>query len=110
MTIAATACQNVSPKNSTAMIPTKIVANSMFGDTHVQNICEGLPCRSSTGIGSAPPGSTAVALLPYSCCSSSRDGLAVMGHPSSPDRLDRAGRCRLRLTVGGRGPRRVTAG
>ena len=79
MTIAATACQNVRPKNSTAMTPTKIVANSMFGDTHVQNICDGLPCRSSSGIGSAPPGSTAVALLPYSWCSSSREVLVVMG-------------------------------
>ena len=82
MTIAATACQNVSPKNSTEMTPTKIVANSMFGDTHVQNICDGLPCRSATGIGSTPPGSTAVALVPYWWCSSSRVGLVVMGSKS----------------------------
>ena len=81
ITIAATACQNVRPKKSTAMIPTKIVANSMFGDTQVQNICDGRPCRSASGIGSAPPGSTAVALLPYSWCSVSRDVLAVIGHP-----------------------------
>ena len=82
MTIAPTACQKVSPKNSTEMTPTKIVANSMFGDTHVQNICDGLPCRSSSGIGSAPPGSTAVALVPYSWYSSSRVGLVVMGRRS----------------------------
>src|SRR4051794_41812126 len=61
------------------MTPTKIVANSMFGDTHVQNICDGLPCRSASGIGSAPPGSTAVALVPYWGYSSSRLGLVVMG-------------------------------
>src|SRR4051794_41733369 len=79
MTIAATACQNVRPKNSTEMTPTKIVANSMFGDTHVQNICDGLPCRSASGIGSAPPGSTAVALVPYWWYSSSRRGVGVMG-------------------------------
>jgi len=29
------------------MIPTKIVANSMFGETQVQNICDGRPCRSA---------------------------------------------------------------
>ena len=62
------------------MTPTKIVANSMFGETQVQNICDGLPCRSARGIGSAPPGSTAVALLPYSWCSVSSDVSAVMGH------------------------------
>ena len=81
--MAPTACQNVRPKNSTAMTPTKIVANSMFGDTQVQNICDGLPCRSSGGIGSTPPGSTAAALLPYSRWSSSSDGVVVMECPSA---------------------------
>src|SRR4051794_20935190 len=75
------------------MTPTKIVANSMFGDTHVQNICDGLPCRSASGIGSAPPGSTAVALVPYWWYSSSRLGLVVMG-----------------VTVGCGGPDEVTGG
>ena len=75
------------------MTPTKTVANSMFGETHVQNICDGLPCRSSSGIGSAPPGSTAAALVPYSRCSSSMAGLLVMG-----------------VTVGCAGPDEVTNG
>ena len=78
ITIAATACPKVSPKNRTARTPTKIVANSMFGETHVQNICDGLPCRSSSGIGSAPPGSTAAVLVTYSRWSSSSVGLVVM--------------------------------
>ena len=36
-TIASVAIQNDWPKNQTPMMPTKIVANSMFGDTQVQN-------------------------------------------------------------------------
>src|SRR5262249_9553772 len=36
-TIASVAIQNDRPKNQTPMTPTKMVANSMFGDTHVQN-------------------------------------------------------------------------
>ena len=51
----------------------------MFGDTQVQNICDGLPCRSCGGIGSTPPGSTAAALVPYSWYSSSSEWLVVMG-------------------------------
>ena len=38
----ATACQKVMPKASTASMPTKIVANSRFGDVHVQNSWLGL--------------------------------------------------------------------
>ena len=38
------------------MTPTKMVANSMFGETQVQNSWSGLPCRSSSGMNSAPPG------------------------------------------------------
>ena len=64
MAIASTACQNVSPKNSTQMMPTNTVANSMFGDVQVQSSWIGLPCRSASGIASAPPGSTAVTFAP----------------------------------------------
>ena len=63
-TIAPTACQNVRPKNSTQMTPTKTVANSMFGDVQVHSSCSGLPCRSASGMASAPPGSTALTLAP----------------------------------------------
>src|SRR5215469_7744690 len=36
-TIASVVIQNERPKNQTPMIPTKMVANSMFGETQVQN-------------------------------------------------------------------------
>ena len=63
-TIARNACQNVSPKNSTQMTPTKTVANSRFGDVHVQSSWIGRPCRSASGMASAPPGSTAATFAP----------------------------------------------
>lgn len=59
MTMAATACQNVMPNASTASMPTKIVANSRFGEVHVQNSWLGRPCRSASAMYSLPPGSTA---------------------------------------------------
>jgi hypothetical protein len=62
--IASVAIQNDWPKNQIPMTPTKIVANSMFGDTQVQNCCKGLPWRSLRGMNSAPPGSTAATLAP----------------------------------------------
>src|SRR6266567_2950910 len=58
-TTASAAAQNDRPKNQTPMMPTKMVANSMLGDTQVQNCWYGLPCRSPSGMNSAPPGSTA---------------------------------------------------
>ena len=58
------AIQNDWPKNQTPMTPTKIVANSMFGDIQVQNSWSGLPCRSLSGMNSAPPGSTAATFEP----------------------------------------------
>ncbi len=64
MTIASTVCQNVSPKYRTPSSPTAMVANSMFGETHVQNSWLGTPCRSPGGIGSTPPGSTATTFWP----------------------------------------------
>ena len=64
MMIAAAACQNDNPKASTARIPTATVANSMFGEAQVQSSWIGLPWRSSTGITSTPPGSTATTLVP----------------------------------------------
>src|SRR5689334_2028631 len=63
--IAATACQNVCSNNSTEMTPTKIVANSRFGDIQVQNRFSGRPCRSFSGMKPAPPGSTATTRAPY---------------------------------------------
>jgi hypothetical protein len=63
-TIAATACPNVRPNTSTASTPTKIVANSMLGEVHVQNSWRGLPWRSASATRSLPPGSTATILSP----------------------------------------------
>ena len=62
--MASTACQKSSPKNATAMTPTNTVANSKFGEVQVQNSCSGLPCRSFSGMNSAPPGSTATTFVP----------------------------------------------
>src|SRR3954471_12770313 len=65
-TIASVACQNVCPNAATASTPTKTVANSRFGEVQVQNSESGRPCRSSSGMNSAPPGSTATTRSPYS--------------------------------------------
>ncbi len=65
-TMAATACQNDCPNATTASTPTKMVANSRFGDIQVQNRSSGRPCRSDNGMNSAPPGSTATMREPYS--------------------------------------------
>ena len=64
ITMASTACQKFSPKMATPMTPTKTVANSKFGEVQVQNSWIGRPCRSSSGMNSAPPGSTAATLVP----------------------------------------------
>ncbi len=45
-------------------MPTPTVANSMFGLIHVVKRCQGLPCRSSTGTRSMPPGSILPADVP----------------------------------------------
>ena len=45
-------------------MPTAIVANSMFGEVQVQSSWRGVPCRSSSGMNSTPPGSTATVLAP----------------------------------------------
>ena len=65
MTIARNVAQKLRPKNTTPMKPTKTVANSMFGEVQVQNSCSGRPCRSLSGMNSAPPGSTAMTFSPY---------------------------------------------
>ena len=62
--MARTVCQKLIPNAATPSTPTKIVANSMLGETQVQNSCSGLPCRSCSGMNSAPPGSTATTLEP----------------------------------------------
>ena len=62
--IPSAACQKFRPNAATASTPTKIVANSMFGELHVQNSCSGLPCRSCSGMNSAPPGSMATTRSP----------------------------------------------
>ena len=61
---ASAACQKFRPKNATPMTPTKTVANSKFGEVQVQNSCSGLPCRSFSGMNSAPPGSTEATFSP----------------------------------------------
>jgi hypothetical protein len=63
-TIASRACQKLRPKNATPMTPTNTVANSKFGEVQVQNSCNGLPCRSLSGMNSAPPGSMVAMLVP----------------------------------------------
>jgi len=42
-TIATAVCQKLRPKTATPRTPTKTVANSRFGDSHVQNRSIGLP-------------------------------------------------------------------
>ena len=61
---ASAAAQKLRPKSETASTPTKIVANSMFGEVQVQNSCSGRPCRSFSGMNSAPPGSTVMTWVP----------------------------------------------
>ena len=63
-TRASAADQKPMPNPATASTPTKIVANSMFGEVQVQNSCSGRPCRSFSGMNSAPPGSTAMTWVP----------------------------------------------
>ena len=61
---ASAASQKPRPKPATESTPTKTVANSMFGGVQVQKSCSGWPCRSLSGINSAPPGSTAMTWVP----------------------------------------------
>jgi hypothetical protein len=42
-TIASTDCQKLRPNAATARMPTKMVANSMFGDVQVQKSRSGRP-------------------------------------------------------------------
>ena len=63
-TIASAAWVNDSPKKSVPITPTKTVANSRLGDAQVHSSWTGEPCRSSSGMNSTPPGSTAATLLP----------------------------------------------
>ena len=60
------------------MKPTKTVANSMFGEVQVQNSCKGRPCRSLSGMNSAPPGSTAMTFSPYVPSLTSMSSLSVV--------------------------------
>ena len=56
--------QNAPPKVTMGRTPTYTVANSKFGDDHVQNSCSGRPWRSEAGMYSMPPGSTATTAPP----------------------------------------------
>ena len=76
-TIAATAAQKLCWKNRMEMTPTKTVANSRFGDIQVQNSWPGRPCRSSSAMNSAPPGSTATTFVPY-CPSRTSAGISTV--------------------------------
>ncbi len=81
-TTARKVCQKLRPKNTTPMKPTKTVANSMFGEVQVQKSCKGRPCRSLSGMNSAPPGSTAMTFSPYVPSLTSTSSLvAVMRSP-----------------------------
>src|SRR3954453_13133407 len=60
-----TAYQKLSPKTATVSTPTNAVANSKFGDIQVQKILAELPCRSSSGMNSAPSDSIAATASPY---------------------------------------------
>ena len=62
--MASAAVQKPRPNTATASTPTKIVANSMFGEVQVQNSWIGRPCRSFSGMNSAPPGSTVMTWVP----------------------------------------------
>ena len=77
-TIARNVAQKLRPKNTTPMKPTKTVANSMFGEVQVQNSCNGRPCRSLSGMNSAPPGSTAMTFSPYVPSLTSMSSLSVV--------------------------------
>ena len=63
-TRASAASQKPRPNTTTASMPTKIVANSMFGEVQVQKSWIGRPCRSLSGMNSAPPGSTSITCVP----------------------------------------------
>ena len=56
-------------RRATPRMPTPTVANSMFGEVQVHSSWIGRPCRSSSGMTSTPPGSTATTLAPYASCS-----------------------------------------
>jgi len=62
--IASAAWVKVSPKKSSGSAPTNTVANSKLGEVQVQKRFSGRPCRSPSGMNSAPPGSTAASLVP----------------------------------------------
>jgi hypothetical protein len=62
--IAQKACQKDSPMIPVASTPRNTVANSRFGESQVHRRLTGRPCRSCSGTNSAPPGSTAMTLVP----------------------------------------------
>jgi len=63
-TMAVAASHMLRPKSVIAMMPTKMVANSRFGESQVQKRSMGLPWRSRCGMYSTPPGSTVATLSP----------------------------------------------
>ena len=64
MRMASAVSQKLSPNTATPSTPTKTVANSRFGDSHVQKRSIGFPCRSFRAMYSTPPGSTVATLSP----------------------------------------------
>ena len=64
MMMASAACYRFRPRNATAITPMKMVANSRFGESYVQNRSMGLPCLSLRAMYSTPPGSTVATLSP----------------------------------------------
>src|SRR2546430_6822568 len=57
-------CHRLRPNRVIAIVPTKIVANSRFGESHVQKRSIGFPWRSLRAMYSTPPGSTVATLSP----------------------------------------------
>src|SRR3954453_21771226 len=69
--------QNPPPNTAIGSTPTYTVANSRFGDIHVQNRSSGRPWRSRSGIISMPPGSTANTSSPYSPSRTGMSGVSA---------------------------------
>ena len=63
-TIATAVSQKLRPKTAMPSTPTNTVANSRFGESHVQKRSIGLPWRSLSDMYSTPPGSTVATFSP----------------------------------------------
>ena len=90
--IAIAVSPKLSPKTAIPRTPTKMVANSRFGESQVQNRSIGLPCLSLKAMYSTPPGSTVATASPYSpsltgTCFSTSSAVCIALPPMKPNRL-----------------------